>query len=67
VCLGLLLYSGQSESNGDFISFGMRDSKAEFRFDVGSGPTIITSDTITLNTWHTARIRREGQDGEYIN
>jgi len=63
-CTGLMLYSGQmADGTGDFISFGMRDRRAEFRLDVGSGPAIIKSEPLELDTWHTVRIRRDGKDG----
>ena len=65
ICLGLLLYNGQYEgSSGDFISFGLRNARAEFRFDVGSSRvTILSSESLALNTWHTARFRKDGKEG----
>jgi len=59
-----MLYSGHTtDGGGDFISFGMRDRRAEFRLDVGSGPAIITSDPLELDQWHTVRIRRDRREG----
>ena len=50
------MYSSQYEGSGDFFSFGLRRQKAELRFDVGSGTIFLTSDTLALDNWHTARI-----------
>jgi len=59
-----MLYSGQTtDGSGDFISFGIRDSRAEFRLDVGSGPAVVTSDPLELDQWHTVRVRRDGKHG----
>ena len=52
-----------ADGTGDFISFGMRSRRAEFRLDVGSGPAVITSDPLELDRWHTVRIRRDRKDG----
>ena len=52
-----------ADGTGDFISFGMRSGRAEFRLDVGSGPAVITSDPLELDRWHTVRVRRDGRDG----
>jgi dystroglycan 1 len=60
---GLILYNGQYEWGGDFLSLGLVNGRVDFRFDVGSGPTVITSDPITLDTWHTVRIRKERGSG----
>ena len=66
--VGLMLYSGQlNDGSGDFISFGMRDRRAEFRLDVGSGPAVITSEPLELDHWHTARVRRDRRDGNTIS
>jgi dystroglycan 1 len=60
---GLILYNGQmADGTGDFVSFGMRNRRAEFRLDVGSGPAVITSDPLPLDTWHTVRVKRDGRD-----
>lgn len=62
---GLLLYNGQSiNGRGDFISLNLVNGKLEFRFNLGSGIANITSsDTVTLDTWHTVRIGRLGREG----
>jgi len=63
-----MLYSGQAaDGSGDFISFGMRDRRAEFRLDVGSGPAVIASDPLELDQWYTARVTRRRKDGRYQN
>lgn len=66
---GLLLYNGQLDNGtGDFVSFGLRNRRAELRLDVGSGPAIITTDPIELDTWHTVVIRRDGRNASmYLN
>ena len=60
---GLILYNGQlDDGTGDFISFGLRNRRAELRLDVGSGPAIITTDPLELDQWHTVTIKRDGKD-----
>jgi len=60
-----MLYSGQmNDGSGDFISFGIRNRRAEFRLDVGSGPAIVSSEPLELDRWYTARIRRHRRDGK---
>ena len=66
ICTGLLLYNGVMDGrSGDFISFGMRDKRAELRFNVGSGPAIIVSDPLTLEEWYTVMIHRDNKEGQY--
>ena len=61
---GLLLYNGEYEDrSGDFLSLGMSGRALEFRFDTGSGPTIIRSAPLALNQWHVARIKRLQSNG----
>ena len=60
---GLLFYSGNTTLYRDFISLSLVDQRVEFRYDLGSGPAILISAPIALNTWHTvyaARVRRDG-------
>lgn len=62
---GLILYNGQlDDGTGDFVSFGLRNRRAELRLDVGSGPAIITTDPLELDQWHTVTIKRDGRDGK---
>ena len=64
---GLILYNGQmADGTGDFVSFGLRNRRAEFRLDVGSGPAVIASEPLALNTWHTVRVKRDGRDGKSL-
>ena len=40
---GLIFYNGQdSAGNGDFIAFGLRDRRPEFRLNLGAGVTTLT-------------------------
>ena len=62
---GLMMYNGQqNDGEGDFMCVGMRDSAVEMRFDVGSGPAVITSEPIQLNDWHTIRLKRNRKEGQ---
>lgn len=69
---GLLLFSGDILQSRDFISLTLIDGRVEFRFDLGSGSTILISDPIALNVWHTALATRTGRtaslqvDGEAV-
>ncbi|XP_054159296.1 basement membrane-specific heparan sulfate proteoglycan core protein-like isoform X2 [Oppia nitens] len=41
---GFILYSAQNnDGRGDFISLAIKNESIEFRFDLGSGPAILTS------------------------
>ena len=64
---GLILYNGQlGTGGGDFVSIGMRDGRAELRFDMGSGPAIIESDPLSLNEWHVLRAKRRDVSGKFM-
>ncbi|XP_025082607.1 basement membrane-specific heparan sulfate proteoglycan core protein-like isoform X8 [Pomacea canaliculata] len=65
---GLLLYNGQhTQTNGDFVCFGLSGAIPEFRFDVGSGPAIIRGkNPLELNKWHTVHLRREKKNGTLL-
>ncbi|XP_069938272.1 basement membrane-specific heparan sulfate proteoglycan core protein isoform X44 [Cherax quadricarinatus] len=63
---GLILYNSQraGREDGDFVSFGMSEGYAEFRFDVGSGPAIIRSrQPLQINQWHTVKLSRDRKEG----
>jgi hypothetical protein len=62
---GLLLYNGYAtDGTGDFISLAVRNGSLEYRYDLGTGPAIIrSSEPITLNDWHVARLTRNGRHG----
>lgn len=65
--IGLLLYNGQKQEQGDFIALVLNNGYVEFRFELGSGPAIIRSnEPVQIGKWHTAQIRRERKDGAYI-
>ena len=59
----LLLYYGNVTNNRDFISLSLVDQRVEFRYDLGSGPAILTSEPITLDLWHTVYATRVGTQG----
>jgi len=59
----LLLYYGNVTNNRDFISLSLVDQRVEFRYDLGSGPAILTSEPITLDLWHTVYATRFGTRG----
>ena len=70
--IGLILYNGQMQytndptsQSGDFVSLAMRDGRVEYRFDMGSGPTVITSEPLQLNVWHDINFSRIKKDGEF--
>ncbi|KAK2193775.1 hypothetical protein NP493_5g02050 [Ridgeia piscesae] len=64
---GLILYNGEADDGrGDFLAFGMRDGRAEFKFDVGSGLANIRSEPLALDTWHSIRLKRDLKDGKLI-
>ncbi|EDO35294.1 predicted protein, partial [Nematostella vectensis] len=64
---GIIIYNDQIENGtvGDYISFGMSDGFAEFRFDLGSaGPAIIRShQQLTLYQWYTVVLTRQESEG----
>jgi len=49
------------------MSLGLVNSRVEFRFSVGSGPVVITSDHISLYTWHTLRFRKHRNIGLFFS
>ncbi|KAK7083866.1 Basement membrane-specific heparan sulfate proteoglycan core protein, partial [Halocaridina rubra] len=66
---GLILYNSQRAGNedGDFVAFGMSGGYVEFRFDVGSGPAIIRSQTpVENNIWHTVKLSRNRKEGTMV-
>ena len=65
-CAGLILYNGQYEGGGDFMSLGLMNGRVEFRFDVGSGPVAIISDEISLRTWHTLQFKKDRNAGQLL-
>ena len=53
-----------ASQSGDFVSLGMRDGRVEYRFDMGSGPTTITSGPVDLDVWHDITFSRNKKDGK---
>jgi hypothetical protein len=61
---GLILYNGQIQHTGDFISLGLNDGHVEFRYELGSGVVLLKSEKpIEMKKWHTVRISRNKKDG----
>ncbi|XP_077863901.1 pikachurin-like [Saccoglossus kowalevskii] len=62
---GLLLFSSERPTaKGDFFSVALISGKAQFRFNCGTGPAIITSNyNISLNEWHQLTIYRSQING----
>ncbi|XP_076325413.1 terribly reduced optic lobes isoform X10 [Tachypleus tridentatus] len=61
---GLLLYNGQQEGTGDFMTLLMKDGYVELRYELGSGPAIIRStQPLEIGKWHTVRIIRNQKIG----
>ena len=42
------------------------DQRVEFRYDLGSGPAILISGPVVLNTWHTVYASRVKRDGMLV-
>ena len=60
---GLLFYVQGSQDN-DFLSLTLRNRYAEFRYDLGSGPSVLKSNSqIQLGQWHRLVAKRYNQDG----
>ena len=57
---GLILYNGQDNlGTGDFISLGISDLTPEFRYNLGSGVSILRAPApIDLSSWHSVTISR---------
>ncbi|XP_031426399.1 pikachurin isoform X2 [Clupea harengus] len=60
---GTLLYSDDIGSR-DFLSINLVDGFVEFRFDCGSGATVIRSEeAIGMSSWHEVRVSRTAKSG----
>ncbi|KAK2578017.1 hypothetical protein KPH14_008439 [Odynerus spinipes] len=57
---GIILYNAESNrGNGDFILLSMVGGYPQFKFDLGSGPAVVSADKpISLGQWHTIKIQR---------
>lgn len=62
---GILLYDQQKVNGlGDFVSLAIVDGFVEFRYNLGSGPVVITSlDKVQLKKFHRVIIKRYHRDG----
>ena len=54
---------GNTTSYRDFLSISLVDCRVEFRYDLGSGPAIIISQPLSLDTWHDVIAYRLFRDG----
>ena len=62
---GLIIYMAMQQR--DFIVLGVRNGMVELRYDLGAGLGVIHGATnLTLNTWHTITVTRNGKDGELV-
>ncbi|KAL4660850.1 pikachurin-like isoform X1 [Arapaima gigas] len=60
---GTLLYC-EDHSSHDFISIALVSGYLEFRFDCGTGATVIRSEEpVSLNAWHEVRASRTARRG----
>lgn len=60
---GLVLLNTQL-GGPDFIALALRAGRAELWYDLGQGPVaIVSSVSLTLNTWHSVEVSRSGRDG----
>ena len=62
---GLIFYNGNNNlGTADFVSFGLNDNYPEFRFNVGSGVTIIkAAKPIEIGQWHSVKLSRHRKNG----
>ncbi len=60
---GLLLHFGDHTQQRDFLSLSLINSRIQYRYDLGSGVAILTSPVLSLNTWHTVYVSRDGTSG----
>ena len=63
---GLLFYYGDHTQNRDFLSIAMIDQRVEYRYNLGSGPSILISNQVSLNEWHNVIITLDGPSGSMI-
>lgn len=63
-----MLYNGQKEDQGDFISLVLSNGYVEFRYELGSGPAILRSaNPVEMGKWHIVKISRERKTGMYAS
>ena len=63
---GLIFLATQRESfRGDYLSISLVGGHVEVRYDLGSGPSVLTSNQqVSLGSWHSLVFKRYRQDGE---
>uniref|UniRef100_A0A671PX75 Pikachurin-like n=1 Tax=Sinocyclocheilus anshuiensis TaxID=1608454 RepID=A0A671PX75_9TELE len=60
---GTLLYTDDAASR-DFLSISLVGGYVEFRFDCGSGATVIRSEeAVAMDVWHELRVSRTAKNG----
>uniref|UniRef100_A0A674CHF7 EGF like, fibronectin type III and laminin G domains n=1 Tax=Salmo trutta TaxID=8032 RepID=A0A674CHF7_SALTR len=60
---GTLLYSDDASSR-DFLAINLVEGYVEFRFDCGSGGSVIRSEEqVSIGTWHELRVSRTAKSG----
>ncbi|KAG7262186.1 hypothetical protein CRUP_022181 [Coryphaenoides rupestris] len=60
---GTLLYSDDAQS-ADFMAVSLVDGYVEFRFDCGSGSSMIRSlEPVAMDTWHELKVSRTAKSG----
>ncbi|KAL0979826.1 hypothetical protein UPYG_G00190290 [Umbra pygmaea] len=60
---GTLLYSDDAASR-DFLAINLVDGYVEFRFDCGSGESVIRSEEpVSMGAWHELRVSRTAKSG----
>lgn len=59
------MYCAQSDEGlGDFVALVIKEKRVEFRYDIGSGPAIITSNHILQpGVWTHVSINRDFKEG----
>ena len=65
---GLLLFNKQANANGrDFIGVRLQNGFVEFAYNLGGGTlTLVSSEPLQLNEWHTVEVHRSGRNGQLI-
>ncbi|PIK49142.1 putative neurogenic locus notch-like protein 1-like [Apostichopus japonicus] len=62
---GLLVYLADNlTTDGDFLALILVEGVVQLRFDLGSGVSVVSGSTISLNTWHTVHVQRSGNSAD---
>ena len=63
---GIVFYSSDSTKQ-DLIAVYIKDGRVNYKFDCGSGPALLTSESkINDNQWHSVVFKRENNFGELV-